>query len=274
MSTHHAKIAAIQMNSGADVGANLERAAQLIERSRNEGAEFVVLPENFACIPASPVAYQTIAEPRSGGMIQEFLSAQAKRNHVFLLGGTLPIQTSSDKIVSSSILYSPTGDEIACYQKIHLFDIDLGDKKVSHQESAIFAAGKTMCVVDTELGRIGIAVCYDVRFPELFRRMSLQRVDLLALPAAFTQYTGTAHWHILLRARAIENQMYVVAAAQVGTHADGRKTYGHSMIINSWGSIVAELEQGEGVVVDEFNASKQHELRTSFPCLQHRVLQS
>ncbi len=266
------KVSAVQMNTVADIATNLERAKALIGKAKQAGANLVVLPENFAYIPVSSKGYQTIAEPSTGGQLQDFLAAQAQDNKIFLVGGTIPIKVGN-QIGSVSILYSDTGQEVARYHKIHLFDIDLREENLLYKESAIFAAGEEICVAETPFGRLGLAVCYDMRFPELFRRMSAEGVDLITLPSAFTCPTGQAHWHSLLRARAIENQASVIAAAQTGTHDNGRQTYGHSMIINSWGTIISELDTEEGTTTAEFDLEQQNKLRRNFPCLKHRVIQ-
>ena len=266
------RAAVVQMNSSADIAANLQRAAVLIAQASDHGAVLTVLPESFACIGATPTAYLEAAEPQGHGRMQDFLSEQAARHRVWLLGGTIPIHAADGgRVYAQSILYDAAGNPVAHYRKVHLFDVCLDAPRVRYAESRTFCPGDQIVVAATPAGRLGIAVCYDVRFPEMFRRMLEQDVQIIALPAAFTRVTGAAHWHSLLRARAIENQTCVLAAAQTGRHADRRETYGHSLIIDAWGRTLAGLSDRVGVASATLDMTAQNVLRQNFPCLQHRV---
>ncbi len=262
----------VQMNSGADVAMNLKCVTDLIAQASSEGAKLVVLPESFACIGKTSRQQLVLAEQEGDGPLQDFLSEQAVRHRIWLLGGTIPIKIVGERrVYAQSILYDADGSPVARYRKIHLFDVYLKKHDVCCAESATFFPGDRVIVVDTPLGRLGIAVCYDVRFPEMFRLMSDRGAQIVAVPAAFTHATGAAHWRTLLRARAIENQMYILASAQTGCHANQRETYGHSIIIGAWGQTLAEIEAGVGVICAEIDLMRQKELRQEFPCLKHRV---
>lgn len=266
------RVAVVQMNSSADMAANLQCTAELIARASDHGAVLAVLPESFACIGDTPAAYLETAEQEGNGRLQDFLSGQAARHRIWLSGGTIPIHAADGKrVYAQSTLYDADGNAAAHYRKVHLFDVFLEEQDIRHDESKIFFPGSQIVVADTPAGRLGIAVCYDLRFPEMFRRMVEWDARIIALPAAFTRVTGTAHWHPLLRARAIENQTYVLASAQTGRHADRRETYGHSIIIDAWGRTLATLEDGPGVICAEIDLAGQTRLRRNFPCLQHRV---
>jgi predicted amidohydrolase len=265
-------IAAIQMCSSDDVDDNLKMAASLIETAANNGARLVVLPEMFALISNQSSAKIAIKEPLGDGKIQSFLSEQAKRNGVYLVGGTIPISANETKISAACLVYNDQGQRIAHYNKIHLFDVALPDKE-THQESALIQPGNKLTVVDTPFGKIGLAICYDVRFPELFRSLFHRGAEIIILPSAFTMITGKAHWEVLTRARAIENFCYLVGACQGGDHASGRKTYGHSLIIEPWGNMVSQLANQEtGIIYAELNLSKIQEARAAIPIKEHRKI--
>jgi len=265
------KAAAIQMTSGRVVGRNLDEARRLIAEAADSGAELVVLPENFSFLGAQDDERLAVAEQPGKGAAHDFLAEQAEAHRLWLVGGTVPVSEEDDRVRSRSMLFDPNGHCIAQYDKIHLFDVDVPDNETeSYRESATTVAGSRPVTVDTPLGRIGVAVCYDLRFPALFHRLGELGMDILVLPAAFTVPTGGVHWQPLLQARAIESLVYVVASGQWGEHAGGRRTYGHSMIVGPWGEILACREHGAGVVLADLDMIKLGEIREQFPTLQHR----
>jgi nitrilase len=267
------RVAALQMTSGPDVGANLAQARQLVAEAARQGARFAALPENFAFMGLRDSDKLAVAETASVGIIQDALSDMARSNGLWLLGGTVPLQgAESGRVAAASLLYSPQGQRVARYDKIHLFDVEVPGGSESHRESRYTVPGAAPVLAATELGRIGLAVCYDIRFPELFRTLARQGMDGFVLPSAFTVPTGRAHWETLLRARAIENQCWVVAPAQAGFHASGRETYGDSLIVDHWGRVLARLPRGTGVVVADLDLAAQLEARQKFPALLHRRL--
>ena len=266
-------VAAIQMASGPNVKANLEEAEKLIKTAVQQDAKLVVLPENFAIMGLTEVDKVAIAEVAGQGPIQQFLSQQAARHKVWIVGGTIPIESGvPGKIYSASLLYNDNGEVIARYDKIHLFDVVLEDSNESYNESETIESGNDVVVVDSPFGKLGMAVCYDLRFPELFRAMADVGMEVCVLPSAFTNLTGRAHWESLLRARAIENLCYMIAPDQGGYHKNGRETYGDSMIIDPWGVVLNRLPHGTGVVVSNIDLEKLHKTRKNFPALQHRRL--
>jgi len=268
------KLAAIQMASGPNVNANLIEAERLIGEAATAGAELIVLPENFGLMGLKETDKLGLAEDEGVGPLQEFLSQQAQRHNVWLAGGTIPLKASDpDKVLSSCLLYNNQGERIARYDKIHLFDVDLTDSNEQYAESETIEPGNKIVVVDSPFGKLGLAVCYDLRFPELFRDMIDMGAEIILLPAAFTAITGKAHWETLLRARAIENLGYIVASAQGGYHASGRETHGDSMIVEPWGTVVARQPSGAGFVVAEIDRLRLLRLRETFPVLSHRRLQ-
>ena len=259
------------MTSGRDVAANLRCAEASIARAAADGAALVVLPEHFALFGVTDEERVASAEHPGEGPVQSFLAATAQRHGVWLVGGTLALQAPGGRAYAASLLYGPSGSIAARYDKVHLFDVDVPGSSAEHyRESRATAPGACAVSVDTPLGRLGLVVCYDVRFPALFARLGALRVDLLVVPAAFTVPTGEAHWEVLLRARAIESLCYVVAAAQSGHHEGGRRTYGHSMIVDPWGSVLAVAEAGPGIVSAELDMMRLKSLRSTFPVLQHR----
>lgn len=270
-------VAAIQMNSDARVSVNLERAAPLIRRAVTKGAAVVVLPENFAVMPRNDGDRLQVAEEIGNGPIQSFLSDQAKSAGVWIVGGTMPLRTgSADKCYATCLVYGPDGERAARYDKIHLFDVVVSESE-SYKESDFFQPGAenddNLVTLNTPAGRLGLTICYDLRFPELYRRLGVEGAELFTVPSAFTATTGRAHWEVLLRARAIENLAYVVAPGQSGTHINGRETFGHSMIIDPWGRIMDSLSNElEGVVVADVDLKKLRALRQRFPSITHRRL--
>ena len=232
------KVAAIQMTSGPEVAANLEQARELLEQAASRGARLAALPENFSFMGLKDADKRAVAEPDGAGPVQEFLAASARRLHLWIVGGTVPLVAGPDgRVAAASLVYDDDGERVARYDKIHLFDVDIPGRAESYRESAHVAPGSQAALLDTPVGRLGLSVCYDVRFPELYRHLSAGGAQLFAVPSAFTSPTGRAHWETLLRARAIENLCYVVAPAQSGFHPSGRETYGDSMIVDYWGRI-------------------------------------
>ena len=266
-------VAAVQMASGPNVKANLEEAEKLVKTAVQQDAELVVLPENFAIMGLSEVDKVAIAEKPGEGQIQQFLAQQAEKHDIWIVGGTVPIESNvTGKVFSASLLYNNSGEMVARYDKIHLFDVLLEDSNESYNESETIESGDDVVVVDTPFGKLGMAVCYDLRFPELFRAMADVGMEVCVLPSAFTNLTGKAHWESLLRARAIENLCYMVAPDQGGYHMNGRETYGDSMIIDPWGVVLNRLPHGTGVVVSEIDLEKLRKTRQNFPALQHKRL--
>lgn len=268
------RIAAIQMCSTQDIDENLEHAKKYIAQAAEQGAKLIVLPENFAIMGLHPKDKVKHKESFGHGVIQTFLSEQARHLNVWIVGGTIPLEVLQypKKVYASTLVYNALGECVARYDKMHLFDIELRAHQEVHNESETIHAGESSIVFDTPFGKCGIAICYDMRFPELFRVMQQKGVEIVVVPAAFTVPTGKAHWETLLRSRAIENQVYVVASAQVGMHANGRKTYGHSMIVNPWGDVIALLADTAGVVCADVDMDFLHQLRRDFPVLAHRKL--
>ncbi|WP_218563862.1 carbon-nitrogen hydrolase family protein [Marinospirillum perlucidum] len=264
-----AVVAGVQMNTSDDWQANLARAEELITQAAEAGAELVALPEFFPLISGDRQLKLDLAEEEGKGPLQEALAALAARLGIWLVAGSLPLKSYvADKTTNTCLVYGPDGRQVVRYDKIHLFGFQKDGE--SYNESETLVPGNQPVTFDTPFGRVGLAICYDLRFPELFR--ALDEVDLLVIPAAFTVPTGQAHWELLLRARAVENQCYVLAPAQVGQHADGRKTWGHTLLIDPWGEVVSCLPQGEGSVLGELNSQRLQEIRTQLPALSNRRL--
>jgi nitrilase len=262
-------VAAIQTVSGPRVEDNLATAGALIREAAASGARLVALPEYFAIMGLRDTDKVDVAETPGRGPIQSFLAAAARELGIWLVGGSIPLRSPvAGKVYNSCLLLSPAGELAARYDKIHLFGLDLAGQSFS--ESRTITPGDTVCTVPTPLARIGLSICYDVRFPELYRSMG--PVDLIAVPSAFTDVTGRAHWETLLRARAIENQAYVIAPAQGGVHPSGRRTHGCSMIVDPWGAILAQRDTGPGFVLAELKLSEVARVRQSLPALGHRRL--
>jgi len=259
------------MASGPNISANLLEAERLIATAVEKDAGLVVLPENFAVMGKSEGDNVLVREQPGDGPIQNFLAQQASRHGIWLVGGTVPLVASSDsKMLSACLLFDDKGQQAARYDKIHLFDVSVLEADEQYTESKTIEAGDQVVVVDTPFGKLGLAVCYDLRFPELFRTMLDQGMELLVLPSAFTAITGKAHWEVLIRARAIENLSYVMAAGQGGYHINGRATYGHSMIVDPWGQVMNELANGSGLVCADISIERLRNIRRTFPCLDHR----
>ena len=264
------KVAAIQLASGTNVSANLIEAGKQLEAAAREGARLLVLPENFAFLDDGS-GTRSIAETEGDGPLQDFLAKTAARLGAWIVGGTLPMAgTDPDRWRAASLVYDDEGKCVARYDKWHLFDVNVPGSDETYTESAHIEPGDRLVVVDTPAGRLGLAICYDLRFPELFRAMLEQDVEIFALPAAFTAITGSAHWEPLVRARAIENLAYVVAAAQGGFHVNGRETFGHSMVVDPWGRTLAMFERGNGHAVADIDREFQQATRQNFPALKHR----
>ncbi len=268
----HLRIASIQMCSSNQFERNLETVSRLVKSAVREGASWVILPEMFAIFSehsSEKIALQALF---GQGIIQTFLRELALSNNIYLISGTIPIQSSDlNRPYSSCLVYNPKGVCIARYDKIHLFDAFVGDK-VLYQESSVTMPGRNRCVFEVSGVHIGLAICYDIRFPELFRSINQPPVDIIFIPSAFTVPTGEAHWDVLLRARAIENLAFVVTASQGGTHSNGRQTYGHSMIVDPWGKVIGLLNHAdEGILLVDIDLGMLKKCRTQLPALSHRV---
>lgn len=263
------KIAGIQMASGPNVAANLSEAEKLIEIAVEQGAKLVALPEYFAIMGMKDTDKVKVAEKEGSGPIQEFLSNIAKKHEIWVVGGSIPLQSEQqEKIYNACMVYNDQGQLVARYNKIHLFGLSLGNETY-HEEKTI-TPGKQVVTVDSPFGKIGLSICYDLRFPELYRAMG--EVDLILIPAAFTETTGKAHWESLVRSRAIENLCYVLAPAQGGYHTSGRETHGNSMVVDPWGVVLDRLPRGSGVVIASINRDYQSSLRKSLPALQNKTI--
>jgi predicted amidohydrolase len=263
------RVAAVQMASGPNVEANLKEAGRLIEMAADQGAKLVALPEYFPIMGINEYDKVKVREHQGKGPIQEFLSATARRLGIWIVGGSVPLAASvADKVRNSCLVYDDRGNQVARYDKIHLFGFEMG--KESYSEPRTIEPGKDVVVFDSPFGRIGLSICYDLRFPELYRAM--KSVDLILVPSAFTETTGKAHWEILIRARAIENIAYVLAPAQGGYHLNGRETHGDSMLVDPWGVVLDRLQRGSGVVIGSINHQHSARLRQSLPALTHRTL--
>lgn len=267
------KVAAIQMASGPNVQANLNEAERLIAQAVEAQAQLVVLPENFALMGMSEHDKVEIREAPGNGPIQEFLVGQARAHDIWLVGGTIPLECPDpNKIFAGSLLFNPQGEMVARYDKIHLFDVTIVGSNERYNESETILSGEQVVVTDVPFGKLGLSVCYDLRFPELFRAMLDQDVEIITLPSAFTAITGKAHWESLIRARAIENLVYLIAAAQGGYHVNGRETHGDSMVVDPWGQVLNRLQRGTGVVVAELDRYRLESTRRNFPSIDHRRL--
>ncbi len=263
------RVAAIQMASGPNVQANLQEASRLIELAAATGARIIALPEYFCLMGMRDTDKVKVREKDGSGPVQDFLAAEARRHKAWIVGGTLPLECEdAGRVRNACLVYDGEGKRVARYDKIHLFGFDLGTEKYAEQDT--IEPGRAVVTVDSPWGRLGLSVCYDLRFPELYRAMG--EVDLLFIPAAFTETTGKAHWETLIRARAIENQCFVVAPAQGGYHVNGRETHGHTMIVDPWGVVLDRLPRGSGVVVAGVNPTYTAKIRRSLPALKHRTL--
>ena len=269
------RVAAIQMNSGSDVTANLELAEQLLAAAAADGCGLAALPENFALMPERARDKARHAEQPGEGPIQAFLADAAARHRLWIIAGSMPLVSPAmddERVYGACPVYDDKGIQRALYRKIHLFDVDLVEKGESYRESHSMYPGDDVVAVDTPAGRLGLTICYDLRFPELFRRLVDDGTTLFTVPAAFTTTTGKAHWHTLLRARAIENLAYVIAPGQYGRHPDNRSTFGHSLICDPWGRVLAEQAEGNAVVAADIDPGLPAKLRSEFPALSNRRL--
>ena len=268
------RVAAVQMSSQDDVGANLARAAQLVARAADAGAELVLLPENFAYLGPED-GKRMLAEAVGDGAQGPILTAvaeAARRSRVHVVAGGMPERAADPaRPYNACVVVAPDGKVMTKYRKVHLFDVDVGDGQ-RYCESASTTPGDAVVTVDIAGFSVGLSVCYDLRFPELYRRLAAAGADVLVVPAAFTLATGKDHWHVLLRARAIESQAYVVAAAQWGTHPRGRRTYGKSLVADPWGDVLAQCAEGEGIALAEVERAYIERVRASLPALRHRRL--
>ena len=267
------RVAAIQMASGPNVRANFTEAGRLISRAVDAGADLLVLPENFAIMGIQEEDKVKVRETYGQGLIQDFLAEQARQHGIWIVGGTVPLTAKdSEHVRAACLLFDDQGEIKARYDKVHLFDVNLPESQEIYDESTTTEPGDSATVVETPFGRLGLAVCYDLRFPELFRRMSDEGAEFFAITSAFTALTGRAHWEVLVRARAIENLCYVIAAAQGGYHVNGRETHGDSMIVDPWGSVLDRLPRGSGFVISELDIDKVRNTRRNFPVLKHRKI--
>jgi deaminated glutathione amidase len=268
------KAAVLQMTSAPEVQTNLEVARGLLEEARARGAVLAALPENFAIMGRTENEKLAVAETNGDGPIQAFLERTARELGLWIVAGTMPIRSEHvpGKVAAALLVFDDQGRQAARYDKIHLFDVDLPGREERYRESATIAAGNSPVVVDTPIGRLGLAVCYDLRFPELFRGLLAQSAQVLCLPSAFTAPTGLAHWEVLIRARAIENLCYMLAPAQWGRHANGRETYGDSMIVHPWGEVLDRKREGVGLAIADIDLSVEAQLRERFPSVSHRRL--
>jgi predicted amidohydrolase len=273
-------VACVQLTSREKLADNLARCAELVAEAAARGAKLVALPENFALLAPNEQAKFEVSEtlpgpPAPPGSIVRALGEMAQKHSVWIVGGGMPEKAeTADKVYNTCVVVDDTGKLRASYRKIHLFDIEIPGAQggATFRESATVAAGRAPAVIETPWGKLGLSVCYDLRFPELYRAEAAQGVRMIVVPAAFTLHTGKDHWHVLLRARAIENQAFVLAPAQYGRHNEKRTTYGHSLIVDPWGTVLAEMADREGVVVAELDFDHQDKLRKEMPCAGHRRL--
>jgi deaminated glutathione amidase len=267
------KVAAIQMTSSHIVADNLAAAGRWLREAKELGCDIACLPENFSFIGLRDADKIQVAEADGAGPVQSFLSDTARQLKMWILGGTIVIRGDTERrVANSSLLIDAAGKRVARYDKIHLFDVTIPGRDEQYRESTHVTPGRELVIADTPVGKLGLSVCYDMRFPELYRELVSKGAEWLAMPAAFTVPTGRAHWETLLRARAIENLCYVVAPAQTGTHSSGRETYGDSLIVDYWGQVVSRLAKGAGVITAEIDLGKEAETRARFPALDNRQL--
>jgi predicted amidohydrolase len=265
-------VAAIQMCSADDVQTNLVQAKKLIAQAIDQKAQLIILPEMFAIFDSTPETLLRSKEPFGDGPIQDFLATQAQQHQTWILGGTIPISCNDpNKFSAASLLYDATGRCVARYDKMHLFDVTLSETEY-YRESDISIPGNQYTVISTPVGKLGIAVCFDLRFPDLFQQLSKLGAEILAIPAAFTVKTGQAHWELLTRCRAIDNFCYLIGAGQGGTHAHGRQTHGHSLIVHPWGNVMAQKDDTHpGVITAEIDLKALHEVRRAIPIHKSNV---
>ena len=273
MASEKLTAAAVQMVSSADLAGNLEVAGRLCEQAAGQGAQLVVLPEYFAFMGMKEVDKYPIVEEMGVGPIQDFLATTAQSHGIWLVGGTIPIASDEpDRPWGRCLVYSPDGEYVSHFDKVHMFDVQVADNKGSYVESRNSKPGQNIAVVSTPWAEVGLSVCYDLRFPELYRAEVDQGASCFVVPAAFTAKTGEAHWDLLLRTRAVENQCYLIASAQGGVHQNGRRTWGRSCIVDPWGKVIACHEEGEGIATGTMDFGWLAQLREEFPVLSHRVM--
>ncbi|ROU01969.1 carbon-nitrogen hydrolase family protein [Marinobacter sp. R17] len=276
--TQENRVAVLQMVSGHDLDQNLADTRELLQQASDKGARIAVLPENFAVLSTRQMMERGLLERDASGPIRSFLAEQARRLGIWIVGGSLPIAARPDgteldsRVRAACVVFNDQGEEVARYDKIHLFDAQVEDAQGSYRESDTFEPGEAVVVVDTPVGKLGLAICYDLRFPELFRQLRGKGAEWVTLPSAFTYQTGLAHWHPLVRARAIENQFWMVAAGQGGEHDSKRRTYGHSMVVDPWGAVVTELSEGMTLTTADLDPSKLSLTRDRMPVWSHRRL--
>src|SRR5271168_747614 len=267
------KIAAIQMTSSHLVAENLAAAGEHLREAKDLGAEVACLPENFSFLGLKDSDKLQVAETDGEGAVQSFLRNTARKLKMWILGGSINIKgTTSNRVANASLLIDAHGKRVARYDKMHLFDVSIPGRNEQYRESSHVVPGRELVVADTPVGKLGLSICYDMRFPELYRELVSLGAEWLAMPAAFTVPTGQAHWETLLRARAIENLCYVVAPAQFGLHSNGRETYGDSLIVDYWGKVLCRLPQGSGVIAADIDLDAQADARARFPALDNRQL--
>ena len=273
------KVSVVQMSSQDNVKDNLKKVSDLVIEAAKAGSQLVLLPENFALIGSEEQKLKN-AEDAGKGLIQETIADLARNHNIWILAGSIAIKNpeakteKTNKVFAASILYDNNGNNVCRYDKIHLFDVTINIKSTveSYCESNTISPGHNPTVYKSPFGMIGLSICYDIRFPELYRGYCAAGVEIISIPAAFVYETGKAHWHVLNRARAIENQAYVMAANQYGAHPGNRRTYGHSMIINPWGEVIAETADKDGIITANIDLNAMRKLRASFPVIQHRKL--
>ena len=279
------RVAAVQMGSTSDIHANVEAAGKLVRQAAAEGANLVLLPENFAVLDGGPLRQYGEVQGDPKALLQSFLSTEAAAAGITLVAGTIPLlsrpqQDAADapdlledsRVRPACLVFDPQGKIISRYDKIHLFDVIVADKQAEYSESRSFEPGQELVTLDTSAGCLGLSICYDLRFPELYRKLFDAGAELVTVPSAFTKITGAAHWETLLRARAIENQFYVVAANQGGVHNEKRETYGHTMIVDPWGTVLDCVEQGEGLAIADVDLERLAQIRRNMPIRSHRRL--
>tara|TARA_Y100000992_G_scaffold192358_1_gene130683 strand:- start:2659 stop:3477 length:819 start_codon:yes stop_codon:yes gene_type:complete len=263
-------LASIQLTSGPNIQANLLEVSRYLKDISKTNVKMVVLPENFALMPENDQEFIEHAEIEGSGPLQDFLSQCSEKYKLWIIAGTIPLKTNqSSKVSSTTLVYNDSGDVVCRYDKIHLFDVQLPNSNESYAESKVFKPGKEIKVIQTPIGIIGLSICYDLRFPELYRLQHDHGVEIMVLPAAFTHQTGKVHWETLVKARAIENLCYVVTACQGGYHISGRQTYGNSMIVNPWGQVLSRIDSGSGFIEADVNLKQLHSIREKFPVLSH-----
>ncbi len=277
-SQHDQRVAAIQMVSTHDIAENLREASRLLKAAADSGARIAVLPENFAVLATRQMVGCGRRESSDEKLIRPFLAGQAKELGIWIVGGSMPLATRPDgssvpeHVRATCLVYNDQGEEVGRYDKIHLFDATVEDAQGQYRESDTFEPGEDVVVIDTPAGKLGLAICYDLRFPELFRKLREQGAEWVSLPSAFTWQTGDAHWHALLRARAIENQVWIVAPGQGGQNSERRRTYGHSLVVDPWGRVVSEIDEGPGHVLGDLDLDLVKDVRMRMPVWEHRRL--